>query len=78
MRKFYFLFSYYLKIDGFFSPLDIQNPWETIFSSLQKEKQQKILQILDFFSLKNTTSIDIMKRERKKCTSIAFLGLSGN
>jgi hypothetical protein len=29
-------------------------------------------------SLKNTAYIDIMKRARKNCTSMAFLGLSGN
>jgi hypothetical protein len=65
MRKFYFLFSCYLKIDGFFSRLDIQKAWETIFSSLQAEKQQKMLQIPEFFSLKNTAFIDIMKMARK-------------
>jgi hypothetical protein len=51
---------------AFVSPLHIQKAWETIFSSLQEEKQQKMLQISDFFSLKNTASIDIMKRTKKK------------
>jgi hypothetical protein len=51
---------------AFVSPLDIQKAWETILSSLQAEKQQKILQIPDFFSLRNTASIDIMKRATKK------------
>jgi hypothetical protein len=50
----------------FVSPLDIQKAWEIISSSLQEEKQQKMLQIPDFFSLKSTASIDIMKRGRKK------------
>jgi hypothetical protein len=51
---------------AFVSPLDIQKAWETIFSALQAEKQQKMLQIPDFFSLNNTASIDIMKSARKK------------
>jgi hypothetical protein len=50
---------------AFVSPLDIQKAWETIFSSLQAEKQQKMFQIPDFFSSKNISTIDIMKRARK-------------
>jgi hypothetical protein len=34
---------------AFVSPLDIQKAWETIFSALQAEKQQKMLQIPDSF-----------------------------
>jgi hypothetical protein len=50
----------------FVSPLVIQKASETIFLSLQEEKQQTMLQIPDFFSLKNTASIEIMKRARKR------------